>query len=117
MAADTPGRGPLRLVVPSPDRARVLARPNGLAGWTLPAVPVELPFDAWSPADLERAAAIVGAPVEPLHRLDERTWVMTVTGRIPAAGTTWIGEDETGRLGSDAGIADAWFAHARSAEG
>jgi len=37
--------------------------------------------------------------------------VVAVEGRIPAAGVTWIGVDEAGRLGADAGILRRWADH------
>lgn len=103
-------RGPLRLVVPSPDGTRVLARPNGLAGWALPTVAVDLPFAGWTDALVAQAGRVVGTPVRPLRRLGERVWVVEATGRIRAAGNTWVGAAEVERLGTDAGAARAWFA-------
>lgn len=109
---DTPARGLLRLVVASPDGTRVLGRPNGLAGWALPAIPVTLPFATWGPDDLARAAATLGSTVAPLTRVVDEAWAVRVE-RIGAAGNTWIGEDEVDRLGSDAPVARAWFRSAR----
>lgn len=109
-------RGPLRLVVPSPDGRRVLARPNGLAGWALPQVAVELPFTAWDDSTSAAAAALLGVPVEPDAPVDDRAWAVRVE-RVGAAGNTWIGEDEVARLGTDAAVARAWFALRRRREG
>jgi hypothetical protein len=107
-------RGVIRLVVPTPDDRRVLALPNGLAGWTLPAVPVDLPFGGWDEAALRAAGLAVGAPVEPGTEIDPGTWSMSTTGRVPAAGRTWIGVDELDRLGADASAVRKWV---RSLEG
>jgi len=96
----------VRLVVPSADRRRVLARPNGLAGWTLPVVPAG--GDGWSAAVLDAAARVVGAPVRPVRELEPGAWEVEALGRVPAAGTTWIGPEEAGRLGADAGVVRRW---------
>lgn len=109
-------RGPLRLVVPSPDGRRVLARPNGLAGWALPQVAVDLPFSAWDETTVAAASALLGAPVEPDTPVGDGAWVVRVE-RVGAAGNTWIGEHETERLGTDAGVARAWFARRDRPEG
>jgi hypothetical protein len=101
-------RGVVRLVISTPDHRRVLALPNGLAGWTLPAVPVELPFHGWDEAGLRAASRVVGAAVEPVASIDPTTWSMAATGRVPAAGRTWIGIDELDRLGSDAAVVRRW---------
>lgn len=101
-------RGIVRLVVVSPDGRRVLALPNGLAGWTLPAVPAELPFAGWDEGPLHAAALAVGAPVAPGAQIDPTTWAMSPTGRVPAAGRTWIGLHELDRLGSDAAVVRRW---------
>ena len=98
----------MRLVVPSPDGSRVMARPNGLAGWTLPTMAVDLPFDRWDDGVTERAASVVGAPIEVGARVSSDTWVVRATGRVPAAGRTWIGMGEIDRLGADAQIVRAW---------
>ena len=101
-------RGVVRLVVPGPDDRRVLALPNGLAGWALPAVPVELPFAGWSETTLHAAGLAVGAPVVPGAEVDPTTWSMAPAGRVPAAGRTWIALDELDRLGSDAPVVRRW---------
>jgi len=98
----------VRLVVPSPDRRRVLARPNGLAGWALPVVP--LGDDGWSPAATDAAARVVGAPVRPVRELEGGAWEVEPLGRVPAVGVAWIGADEAGRLGADAGVLLRWAA-------
>lgn len=109
-------RGPLRLVVPSPDDSRVLARPNGLAGWALPQIGVDLPFTGWDERTVTAASSLVGGPVTPVEAVGEHAWAVRVE-RIGAAGNTWIGPDETDRLGTDAGIARAWFARRHRDEG
>ncbi len=106
----TTGRGVVRLVVPSPDGTRVLARPNGLAGWNLPTIPVDGPLEDWDDDATARAEAILGAPVGTVHALGSDAWVVTATGRISAAGTTWIAADEAGRLGGDEAIVRRWAA-------
>jgi hypothetical protein len=98
----------VRLVVPSPDRRRVLARPNGLAGWALPVVP--LSADGWDEAALASAARVVGAPVQPVRDLGAGGWEVEVQGRVPAAGVTWIAPAEAARLGADADLARRWAA-------
>ena len=101
----------LRLVVPTPDRRRVLARPNGLAGWTLPAVPVPAGDDAaWPPEADEAAARVIGAAVRPVRRIADGAWEVEALGRIPRSGTTWIAPDEAERLGSDRHVLLAWAA-------
>lgn len=102
-------RSTLRLVVPSPDGRRVLARPNGLAGWALPQLAVEVPFERWDDDDLAAAARLLRATVEPVGPVGETAWVVRAE-RIGAAGNTWIGEHEVDRLGNDAAIARRWFA-------
>jgi hypothetical protein len=99
----------LRLVVPTPDRRRVLARPNGLAGWALPVVPVpdEVGVE-WTEALLAAAARAVGAAVRPVAEVSSGVWEVEVQGRVPSAGTTWIGRDEAGRLGADAAALVRW---------
>lgn len=110
--SQAPNRGLLRLVVASPDGTRVLGRPNGLAGWALPAIPVALPFTNWGADESERAAATLGTSVVPLERVAAAAWAVRAE-RIGAAGNTWIGEDEVDRLGNDAAVARAWFRSAR----
>lgn len=107
------GRGRLRLVVVSPDHRRVLARPNGLAGWALPAIAADLPFLGWDDETLGSARAVVGADLRPLLDLGDRTWALEPLGRVAAPGNTWIGEQDLARLGNDAVVAQAWFSHAR----
>lgn len=102
-------RGVIRLLVPSPDRRRVLARPNGLAGWTLPTVAVEVPFDGWDAKSLARVADVLGTPVTPGPRLGPTAWVVEPSGRVPTAGNTWIASDDVGRLGADANLVRDWF--------
>ena len=98
----------VRLVVASPDGRRVLARPNGLAGWLLPAIPVELPFEDWTHEAAGRIVALLGVEMEPVRRLEADAWEVTATGRLSAAGNTWIGLDDAGRLGADEATVRAW---------
>lgn len=103
----------VRLVLPSPDRRRVLARPNGLAGWALPVVPVEVDDDGvpvWSEPVAAAAARVVGAPVDLVRAVGEGAWEVASEGRVPSVGTTWIAPDEARRLGADAGVVAAWAA-------
>ncbi|HEU5084861.1 MAG TPA: hypothetical protein VFU14_16085 [Acidimicrobiales bacterium] len=103
----------VRLVLPSPDRRRVLARPNGLAGWALPAVPVELDGDcapAWTEQVAAAAARVVGAPVHVVRLLGDDAWEVEADARVPSVGTTWIAPDEAGRLGADAAVVESWSA-------
>ena len=104
----------VRLVVPSPDGSRVMARPNGLAGWTLPTMAVDLPFERWDDDVTERAARVVGAPIVVGARVARDTWVVRATGRVPAAGRTWIGMSEIDRLGADAQVVRAWSVRAEA---
>lgn len=103
-------RALLRLVVPSPDGRRVLVRPNGLAGWALPAIAVDADATDWGPADTVAASRLVGAPVRPVRRLLPRTWLVVADGRVPAAGNTWIAVEEAERAGADAAAVRAWGA-------
>lgn len=112
-----PARGPLRLVVRSPDGRRVLARPNGLAGWALPTIAVDVPFFQWADAEVARASAALGAAAVPVRRLTSSAWEMEARGRVSAAGTTWIGLDEVERLGVDAGPARAALAGEPTGDG
>ncbi len=98
----------VRLVVASTDGTRVLARPNGLAGWSLPVIAVDHALERWDERAGSAAAAIVGAPVAPVRRLAPDAWCVSPTERVPAVGTTWISVDEAGRLGGDAAIVEAW---------
>jgi len=98
----------VRLLVPSLDGQRVLARPNGLAGWALPAVSVGA--DPWSEDDLAAAARIVGAPVRPRREVLAGTWLAEALDRVPATGVTWIAADEAARLGPDAAAVRRWAA-------
>ena len=99
----------LRLVVPAPDRTRVLARPNGLAGWALPVVPVPAGAEVeWTAELLAAAARVVGADVRPVRELQADAWEVQAEGRIPSTGTTWIGAGEAGRLGADAAVLVRW---------
>lgn len=100
------GVTPVRLVVVSPDRRRVLARPNGLAGWSLPAVPMDFP-PAWTAADSERARRLLGADVAPVRRIAPAAWLVEPRSRVPVAGSSWIAAHELARLGADAGVAAA----------
>ncbi len=108
-ASDRGRRTTLRLVVPSPDGRRVLARPNGLAGWALPQIAVDAPFRGWDESATAAASAVLATTVEPGEPITDGAWIVRVE-RIGAAGNTWIGEHELDRLGSDAGVARAWFA-------
>ena len=101
-------RGVVRLIVPSTDRRRVLAAPNGLAGWRLPSFSVELPFTGWDDDAVARAAVAVGATVVPERAVAPGCWAVTVDGRVPAVGRTWVGLDEVDRLGADAGAVRSW---------
>ncbi len=103
-------------MVPSPDGTRLLARPNGLAGWALPRIAVAVPFAGWDDASLAAAAAAIGTAVRPLDAVGSSAWAVEVD-RVGAAGNTWIGALETARLGNDAGVADEWFARRRGEEG
>lgn len=93
----------LRLVVLSPDGRRVLARPNGLAGWSLPRVAGDDPgHAAWPPELLAAAARVLGSGVVPDRQIDAGVWLVTPSDRIPMAGNAWIGAHEVARLGDDA---------------
>ena len=99
----------LRLVVPTPDRSRVLARPNGLAGWTLPVVPLDDAEEvSWTDDLVAAAGRVVGAPVRPVREVAGGAWELEALGRIPSTGATWIGTHEAGRLGADAGVLVRW---------
>ncbi|MFP5576653.1 MAG: hypothetical protein ACLGIZ_00290 [Acidimicrobiia bacterium] len=99
----------LRLVVPSPDRSRVLARPNGLAGWTLPVIAVPDDDDVTWTDDLVAAAGrAVGAAVQPARPVGTGAWELRALGRIPSTGVTWIARDEAGRLGAHAAVLIRW---------
>lgn len=98
----------MRLVVPSPDRGRVLARPNGLAGWTLPVVAID--GEGWSEAAVEAAGRAVGAPVRPVREVQDGAWEVEALDRVPAVGVTWIAVEEAGRLGADRAVLDRWAA-------
>ena len=99
----------LRLLVPTPDRARVLARPNGLAGWTLPVLPApEGDEVTWDDALLAAAERAVGAAVRPVREVAPGAWEVEATGRVPSTGTTWIAPTEAGRLGADAPLLVRW---------
>lgn len=110
-------RSLVRLVVPSPDGRRVLVRPNGLAGWTLPVVAVERADDAWSEALGDAAARLLGTSVAPVRLLRAGAWLVTAEGRVPAAGNTWIGVEEAERAGADAAVVRAWAAAPRDEAG
>lgn len=105
-----PRRGTLRLVVLHPSGARVLARPNGLAGWALPALAVDLPFSGWDEATISRAGTLVGGTVDPVAPIGDQGWLLRPTDRVGSAGSTWIGRDELDRLGTDASVVRAHFA-------
>lgn len=107
-------RLPLRLIVPSPDGSRVLARPNGLAGWALPTIAVGSPFTAWTDEAADAARAVLGAGVASLGPVVDGVWAVRPDERIAAAGNTWIGAEEVQRLGTDAPAVQAWLT---SAEG
>ena len=99
----------LRLLVPTPDRTRVLARPNGLAGWTLPVLPVaEAAEVTWDDELLAAAERVVGAAIRPVREVAAGAWEVEAQGRIPAVGATWIAPAEAGRLGADAALLVRW---------
>lgn len=99
----------LRLVVPTPDRSRVLARPNGLAGWALPVVPAPDGSEpVWSDEVLAAAERVVGAPIQPVCEVVPGAWEVEALGRIPRTGTAWIAPGEAGRLGADAAVLVRW---------
>jgi hypothetical protein len=95
-----------RLVVPSPDRSRVLARPNGLAGWSLPVV--DLAGGRWDEAALAAAARTIGAPVRPVRELIDGAWEVEALDRVPRAGIAWIAPVEAARLGADRQVVIRW---------
>ncbi|MDE0804472.1 MAG: hypothetical protein OSA99_14260 [Acidimicrobiales bacterium] len=107
----------IRLVVPSHDESRVLARPNGLSGWTLPRCGVRASPDGWTEALVAACEAVLGTTAELDRRLDDATWVVRPSGRMALMGTAWIAANETGRLGVDAGVVRAWFASLRTGSG
>lgn len=96
----------VRLVVPSPDRSRVLARPNGLAGWSLPVV--DLAEGGWDDAALAAAARTVGSPVRPVREVVDGAWEVEALERVPRAGTAWIAPVEAARLGADREVVTRW---------
>jgi len=98
----------LRLLLPSPDRRRVLARPNGLAGWALPAVPAG--SGGWSDDVAGAAGRVLGAAVRPVGEVADGVWEVEATERVPAVGVTWIGVDEAARFGADAAVVRRWAA-------
>jgi len=101
-------RGVVKLIVASPDGSRVLARPNGLAGWTLPAIPAPVPLETWTEDASRLAESLLGTTVEPVRQLGADAWAVTATGRVPSAGHTWIGVDEAARLGADEAVLRRW---------
>ncbi len=105
------GAHAVRLVVASPEHRRVLARPNGLAGWMLPRISTHGALDEWTSGAADAALAVLGTTVEPLERLAPDVWAVQPSGRLTAAGTTWIGEHDVARLGADADIVRSWFAY------
>ena len=98
------------MILESPDGSSVLARPNGLAGWGLPAVPVSVPFTGWDEPARTAAAELVGSPIEPIAEVVPGYWAVRATSRVPAHGRTWIVADEVERLGADAPAVRAWCA-------
>lgn len=101
----------LRLLVPAPDRSRVLARPNGLAGWALPVLPLPDGDDvSWTDELLAAATRVVGAPVRPVREVAPGSWELEPLGRIASTGAAWIAPGEAGRLGADAAILVRWAA-------
>jgi hypothetical protein len=99
----------LRLVVPSPDRSRVLARPNGLAGWTLPVIAVPDDDDVtWTDELVSAAGRAVGAAVQPVCVVGTGAWELRALGRVPSTGVTWIAREEAGRLGAHAAVLIRW---------
>lgn len=109
----------VRMVVASPDRTRVLARPGGLALWNLPRVAVErLPdgVQGWTEDDLAHAEAVIGGPALPTTRLTADAWEFSPTGRIIAAGRTWIPVSDADRFGADAHTIRRWVRGQRGDE-
>lgn len=99
----------LRLLVPTPDRTRVLARPNGLAGWALPVLPVPAGGEVtWDDELVAAAGRVVGAAVRPVREVTPGAWELEPLGRVPSTGTEWIGPGEAGRLGADAALLVRW---------
>lgn len=101
------------LLVASPDRRRVLARPNGLAGWALPRIAVDHERgdddpDQRDEAVAARAAAQLRVRPSTVTPFGD-AFAVEVDGRIPAAGIDWIGRDDVARLGADAALAAAWL--------
>lgn len=107
----TTARRLVRLIVASPDRTRVLARPAGLAGWRLPTVAVDgerRDDDDWTADEVLRAGAAAGGPIEPHAPVAADGWEFRPAGRLRSVGSTWIGVAEAGRLGADAALVRAW---------
>lgn len=104
----------LRLIVPTASGAAVLARPNGLAGWALPAIAVATPFDAWNDDAASKARALLQAELRPVRPIADGAWLMELEGRIPAVGSTWIPLDQVARFGADAGVISQWIATSTS---
>lgn len=104
----------VRLIVGTPDGQRVLAHPNGLAGWALPALAVDEPFDDWDDDRSVAAARVVGAPVEGGAEVVPGYWEVRVTGRVPAIGRTWVAIEDASRLGADAPAVRTWAATGRA---
>lgn len=87
----------------------MLARPNGLAGWTLPVLVLPDGADlAWTDDQVARAGRAVGAAVRPVREVAAGAWEVEAVGRVPSTGTTWIAPEEAGRLGADAAILVRW---------
>lgn len=104
---------PIRVLLRSPDGRRVLARPNGLAGWSLPTVAAragaewhpEMDGLVWTEKLTTVAEAVLGGGVAPVRRVADDAWELEPLGRLRVPGTTWIGLDEVARLGADAALA------------
>ena len=102
----------VRLIVPGPGGRRVLARPNGLAGWTLPRIPMS-DDRTWDATATSAATRLLGGAVAPVRRVEDAAgpaWEVEVRDRLPAVGVTWIPVDEAPRVGADAALVRRWAA-------
>lgn len=113
--------GPLRLLVRDLSGRRVLARPNGVAGWCLPVL-APRPTASWGPEEDEAARARLGGDVVPVARVRDPAGgglvvVAEVRDRLPAAGVDWVPVAEAARLGADAPVVRAWAEAAADDDG